>query len=108
GVLRIRGAITVPPMADRDALLTAFADEASTALHRSILAGEAARAEVLKRADEFKSVLLSSVSHDLRSPLTAIKAAAGSLRDESVAWSDDDRRSFLATIDSQTDRLAGT
>jgi two-component system sensor histidine kinase KdpD len=108
GVLRIRGRIAAPPLSDQDALLRAFADEASLAVHRSTLSAEAQQADVLRRADEFKTALLSSVSHDLRSPLTAIKAAVGSLRDGSVAWSDDDRRSFLATIEGQTDRLTAT
>ena len=53
-------------------------------------------------------VRLSSVSHDLRSPLTAIKASVGSLRDHSVDWSDEDTESFLETIESQTDRLTAT
>ncbi len=108
GVLRVRGAIVAPPMADVDQLLRVFADEAGVALDRAALAEEARQAEALRRADEFKTVLLSSVSHDLRSPLTAIKAAVSSLTDEEIDWSVEDRRSFLATIESQTDRLTTT
>jgi two-component system sensor histidine kinase KdpD len=108
GVLRLIGEVRVPPFIATERLLRAFADEAGLALQRMHLAEEARRVEALQKADEFKSVLLSSVSHDLRSPLTAIKAAASSLRDESVQWSDEDRRSFLETIESQTDRLTGT
>jgi two-component system sensor histidine kinase KdpD len=48
------------------------------------------------------------VSHDLRSPLTAIKAAVGSLRSDEVEFTDADRRQLLAAIESQTDRLTGT
>ena len=108
GALRISGAIRPPPLVDAGRLLTAFADEASVAVHRARLAEEARRVEALQRADEFKSVILSSVSHDLRSPLTAIKASIGSLRDHSIEWSDDDTDSFLETIESQTDRLTAT
>ncbi len=108
GVIRLLGDVKVPSLSATERLLRAFADEAGLALQRMHLAEEARRVEELQKADEFKSVLLSSVSHDLRSPLTAIKAAAGSLRDTSVSWSDDDRRSFLETIESQTDRLTGT
>ena len=75
-------------------VVQALVNEASAALERARLAREAERAAALERADEFKTVLLSSVSHDLRSPLTAIKAAVSSLRDESVEWSLEDRRSF--------------
>jgi len=89
-------------------LVQALSNEAALALERARLSREAERANALERADEFKSVLLSSVSHDLRSPLTAIKAAVSSLRDEQIAWSDDDRRAFLETIESQTDRLTTT
>jgi two-component system sensor histidine kinase KdpD len=108
GVLRIVGPIQVPPLIGGDGLLRAFGHEAGLSLHRLRLAEDAADVEVLRRADEFKSVLLSSVSHDLRSPLTAIKAAVGSLRDPAVAWTLDDRDAFLETVESQTDRLAGT
>ena len=105
GVLHITGDIMAPRLADPDRLLRAFADEASLALHRARLAANASRVDALQRADAFKSVLLSSVSHDLRSPLTAIKAAVESLRDDEVSWSEDDRRTFLETIERQTDRL---
>ena len=108
GVLRLLGEVRLPSLIATERLLRAFADEAGLALQRMRLAEEARRAEALQKADEFKSVLLSSVSHDLRSPLTAIKAAASSLRDESVQWSDEDRRSFVETIESQTDRLTAT
>ncbi|MEP6871804.1 MAG: ATP-binding protein [Anaerolineaceae bacterium] len=108
GVLRFDGTIRPPARVDEDRLLLVFADEASLALHRARLAREAQRIEALQRADEFKTVLLSSVSHDLRSPLTAIKASVGSLRDHSVDWTSEDRESFLEAIDSQTDRLTTT
>ncbi|OAI39283.1 hypothetical protein AYO38_07955 [bacterium SCGC AG-212-C10] len=108
GIIRIEGNIAAPHGGDLDALLRAFADEAGVAIHHALLAEQARQTEALQRSDEFKSVLLSSVSHDLRSPLTAIKAAVGSLRSDEVPWSDADRGQFLETIESQTDRLTGT
>lgn len=107
-VLRILGEIRAPAVADPMRLLVAFANEAGLALQRAELLADAQRAEALKRADEFKSVLLSSVSHDLRSPLTAIKAAVDNLRDDSVQWSDEDTRAFEDTIDIQTELLTRT
>ena len=62
----------------------------------------------MERADELKTAILSSVSHDLRTPLTAIKAAVESLRDGEIDWSNEDRASFLETIEGQTDRLTAT
>jgi two-component system sensor histidine kinase KdpD len=86
-------------------LLTSFANQAALALERARLSEEAARAEVLAKSDELKSALLSAVSHDLRTPLAAIKASATSLLDRSVAWDDEARRDFLEAIDEETDRL---
>jgi two-component system sensor histidine kinase KdpD len=108
GVIHITGTPAAPAGGDIGPLLFAFADEAGVAVHRARLAEQAREAEALQQSDRFKSALLSSVSHDLRSPLTAIKAAVGSLRTDGVAWSDEDRAQFLETIESQTDRLTGT
>jgi two-component system sensor histidine kinase KdpD len=108
GALRIDGPIAPPTIGNVDRLLVAFANEASVADHRARLAEEARRVESLEKADQLKTALLSSVSHDLRSPLTAIKASVGSLRDPAVQWDPEDREGFLETIDSQTDRLTST
>jgi two-component system sensor histidine kinase KdpD len=54
---------------------------------------------------ELRSALLSAVGHDLRTPLTSIKAAAGSLRDPELALSEDDRGELLATVEESVDRL---
>jgi two-component system KDP operon response regulator KdpE len=108
GVLRISGQIRLPPGVDQDRLLTAFANEARVVLHRARLQEEALRTRSLQEADRFKSALLSSVSHDLRSPLMAISTSVESLADRSVEWSDEDREAFLATIQSQASRLTST
>ncbi len=86
-------------------LLATFAGQAALALDRARLSEDAARAQVLAQSDELKSALLSAVSHDLRTPLSAIKASATSLLDDQVQWRDDDRREFLLAIDEETDRL---
>ena len=57
------------------------------------------------RDERNKSTLLSSVSHDLRTPLTAIKAAVSSLLQPGVEWSEKLRREMLEDIDSESDRL---
>ncbi|HET7554503.1 MAG TPA: ATP-binding protein [Gaiellaceae bacterium] len=65
----------------------------------------AAEAEALRRSDAAKTAVLHAVSHDLRSPLTAIRVAAGGLESGSVALGDDDRAALLETIRLETTRL---
>ncbi len=90
---------------DDERLLTTFANQAALALERAQLTKEAAKAAILAQSDELKSSLLAAVSHDLRTPLAAIKASATSLLDDSVAWDDAARTEFLEAIDEETDRL---
>jgi len=63
-----------------------------------------AEAEATRRADAAKTALLHAISHDLRSPLTAITTAAGGLRTGTI--SEDDRRELLSVIDDESERLA--
>ena len=106
GVLRLDGPIGETPFRDHpDRLLAAVASEAALALQRVELAQAAAHADALMQADEMKSALLASISHDLKTPLAGIKTGVSSLLDRSVNWSPEDVRAFLDTIDSQADRL---
>ncbi len=57
------------------------------------------------RDEKNRSALLSSVSHDLRTPLTTIKAAVTGLLQENVNWDEEDRRSMLEDIDTEADHL---
>ncbi len=61
-------------------LLASAADQVAQALAQDRLAVESGRAEIARQSDALKSALLQSVSHDLRTPLAAIRAAAGMLR----------------------------
>lgn len=70
---------------------------------------QASEAKALRRSEQLKSALLDAVTHDMRTPLTAIKASATTLLEE---WSDppvtltaEDRREMLEVIDEETDRL---
>jgi len=69
------------------------------------MAAEAAEAHRQVEGSQLRSALLSAVGHDLRTPLTSIKAAAGSLRDTELALSDGDRAELLATVEESADRL---
>jgi two-component system sensor histidine kinase KdpD len=89
----------------REAELAALHEEVrAIAADRGRLAGEAARVAVLEEADEQRSALLRSVSHDLRTPLAAIRAVASDLRDGTV-YDDDTRTELLATVCDEAERL---
>jgi two-component system sensor histidine kinase KdpD len=59
----------------------------------------------LARADELRTAILRAVSHDLRSPLSSIKASVSSLRQTEVEWPEETKQDFLFSIESETDRL---
>jgi two-component system sensor histidine kinase KdpD len=94
-----------PPTAGETRVLSAAADQLGRAVDRDRLAEDASAAEIARRSDALKSALLDSVSHDLRTPLASIRAAAGTLMDPAIDWSDDERRAVAASIDVEADRL---
>ncbi|WP_406401416.1 ATP-binding protein [Streptomyces uncialis] len=94
----------VLPAEDRR-VLAAFAAQAAVVLDRQRLQQEAERARTLAEGNRIRTALLAAVSHDLRTPLAAIKAAVSSLRSDDVAWSDDDEAELLAAIEEGADRL---
>lgn len=86
-------------------LLAAAADQVGGSLERERLQREATTAEVSRRSDALKSALLDSVSHDLRTPLASIRAAAGTLMDAEIDWPPAQRRKIAASIDREADWL---
>lgn len=68
---------------------------------------QVSEAEALRRSEKLKSALLDAVTHDLRTPLTSIKASVTTLLSDSDKTDLDDgsRREFLEIIDEETDRL---
>jgi two-component system sensor histidine kinase KdpD len=87
-------------------ILSLAADQLGLALRREELSREATEAEIARQSDALKSALLDSVSHDLRTPLSSIRASAGSLMDPAVDWSPDERRSLARAIDLEAERLS--
>jgi K+-sensing histidine kinase KdpD len=69
------------------------------------LAKKTVEAETLRRSDEAKTNLLRAVSHDLRSPLTAIKAATEGLETTAFQLNDAERAELLAAIRLEAERL---
>ncbi|HLL32186.1 MAG TPA: ATP-binding protein [Allosphingosinicella sp.] len=87
----------------RDQDLEAFVNVLSITLERCLLLEQLSEAELIKRSEEFKTALLSSVSHDMRTPLSAISASASSLA--SYELPAEVRGDLLATIREQCERL---
>ena len=85
-------------------LLAAAADQIGQALRQERLAAEARAAEVARQSDALKSALLQSVSHDLRTPLATIRAAAGTLR-PGVGLSESDQQDSADAIDREVEYL---
>nr|WP_241178714.1 sensor histidine kinase KdpD [Mycobacterium sp. P7213] len=86
-------------------VLSAVAKQAAGLVRQRELTDEASRSEAVMRADELRRSLLSAVSHDLRTPLAAAKAAVSSLRAEDVGFSPEDTNELLATVEESIDQL---
>lgn len=82
-----------------------FLDQVTALVERARLQQDNMRIAILQRTDALRAALLSSVSHDLRTPLTSIKAAASSLLQEDVHWDEETRRGFAQSIERESDRL---
>lgn len=105
GVLGIRPASGLPFTPDHMQLLDAFASQAAAALDRVRLLGRAQRAQVEVETERLRNSLLSSVSHDLRTPLASITGAASTLLQASNQIDDASRRDLLETIHEEAFRL---
>jgi two-component system sensor histidine kinase KdpD len=94
------------PLARADnRILAAAADQVGQALEQDRLAEEARAAEVARRGDELKTALLDSVSHDLRTPLATIRAAAGTILEGADAVPETDRLASAQAIDREAEHL---
>jgi two-component system sensor histidine kinase KdpD len=84
-ILALRHRADGPPSVAQTRLLAAVADQLGQAIAHDRMVAEGHAAEVARESDALKSALLQSVSHDLRTPLATIRAAAGTLRPGSGA-----------------------
>jgi two-component system sensor histidine kinase KdpD len=100
--LALRGPVL--PAEDRR-VLGAFAAQAAVVLERQRLLETAQQARRLEAGNATRTALLAAVSHDLRTPLSSIKAAVTSLRQGDVDWSAEDEAELLATIEESADQL---
>ena len=91
---------------DTERALSAILGQTAIALDRALLAREAIKTASLEENEKVRDALLTSLSHDLRTPLASIAGAASSLRDLGDRMSAADRNDLLATIEEETGRLS--
>ncbi len=109
GPLGVLGVMPKDPRRFNDAeqrsLLDVFANQIASALERARLAEQAQRAHLEVEAERLRSSLLSSVSHDLRTPLSVITGSASALLSSETALAPEARRDLLETIHEEALRL---
>ncbi len=107
------GILALVPNADAGALrdpenrqlLDTFAGIIGSAIERAQFAEEARRARLRAETEQLRNSLLSSVSHDLRTPLAVVTGAAATLLDKSAPQDPGERRELLETIHDEGQRL---
>jgi len=111
--LGVHGAVGLAPQsgmgrlpAEDQRVLEAMLDQAALAIERAQLARETARAHALVESERLRSALLSSISHDLRTPLSAIVGSVTSLRTLGPKMSKADQDDLLAAIEEEAGRLS--
>jgi len=93
------------PSPEQMRLLETLADQAAVAIERTTLVSDIEMARVATERERLRSALLSSLSHDLRTPLVSIMGAASSLISYDEALSRDNRRDLAQTIQDEAERL---
>jgi len=88
---------------DARRLLESLCDQAGVAIERAILAADIEQARVASERERLQAILLSSISHDLRTPLASILGAVSGLEGEE--YDEESRRELLATVREEGERL---
>jgi two-component system sensor histidine kinase KdpD len=88
-----------------DTALMAFASEAALAVDRLELTKAASQAEVLKRADELKTAILSSISRQLRTPISTIATPSSSFINGALTINHKEPEALLQSIGQEADEL---
>lgn len=104
GLLVLTG--TAGPLVERESrVLNAFCNELALVLERDRLIAVAEEADVYRRTDQIRRSLLGAVSHELRSPLAAIKASVTDLLAPDAPQDSQYAREVLEAVNAETDRL---
>ena len=90
---------------DEEDLLQILADAGAAAKTRADLTVAKADAEARARTEDLRNALLSSISHDLRTPLAAVLASASSLQEFGDRFDAKTRHDLTATIQEEAERL---
>jgi two-component system sensor histidine kinase KdpD len=91
--------------AEQRRLLDALTDQGALAIERVHLVEDIDHARRIAETDRLRSALLTSISHDLKTPLAAVLGAAGALRDLTKSLDDDAKAELVATIIDESERL---
>ncbi len=93
------------PSPDQMRLLETLADQAAIAIERTMLVADIEKAKVTTEREHLRSALLSSLSHDLRTPLVSVLGAATTLLNYDDRLNSEARRDLALTIQEETERL---
>jgi two-component system sensor histidine kinase KdpD len=105
GVIGLRpGAVGLS--AEDERVVEALIDQTTVAIERTLLAGDAAKAEAMAESERLRSALLSSISHDLRTPLATILGSVTSLRSLGSQMPKESQTELLSAIEEETRRLS--
>ncbi|MGA8322811.1 MAG: ATP-binding protein, partial [Xanthobacteraceae bacterium] len=106
GVVGIDSDKTGPLLApEQRRLLDALMDQGALAIERVQLVENMERVERAAETERLRSALLTSISHDLKTPLASVLGSAGTMRDLSDRLSDSEKADLLATIIDESERL---
>jgi two-component system sensor histidine kinase KdpD len=100
-------ALTGPAELDSNSrrAVTALVDQTAVAIERANLDEEMSEARVVAASEKLRHALLSSISHDLRTPLASITGAVTSLKSYGASYDQATRADLLDTIEEEADRL---
>jgi two-component system sensor histidine kinase KdpD len=90
---------------DQRRLLDALMDQGALAIERVLLVEDMDRVKRTVESDRLRSALLTSISHDLKTPLASVLGAASTMRDLSGGLTEVEKRDLLATVIDESERL---
>ncbi len=90
---------------DQRRLLDALVDQGALAIERVLLVEDMDRVKRTVESDRLRSALLTSISHDLKTPLASVLGAASTMRDLASGLTDAEKRDLLATVIDESERL---
>ncbi|MGJ0535328.1 DUF4118 domain-containing protein [Methylocystis sp.] len=95
-----------PLSAAAESTISSLIEQTAIAIDRSMLVGESVKAAALEENEKLRTILLSALSHDLRTPLTSITGAVTSLRELDEKLPLEDRKDLLLSIEEEAGRLS--